>query len=120
MTVQDMRFLEFLRNTYGEGRFTSRDLGVRLLRGDLPEHVRYGNGDPARMFGRWLAARVGLTYRSLTLQKLSRGANTQYWKFGSLTEPGDHLMTYLPPSGVESQTAWYWTSIGLWPDEVVK
>jgi hypothetical protein len=116
MTAQDVRFLTALRDTFGETGFNSVSLAQRIPRVDLPEHVQKGSGDPARMFGRWLANRVGWTYRGLTLQKLSRRDNTQYWRFGTLPadEPATRVMT-LEPSG-----RWYWQDIGLWPDEVVK
>jgi predicted chitinase len=113
-----MRFLTALRQEFGEGRFSSRDIVVRLAETDLPSHVRnrqYAR-DPVRMLGRWLAARVGWGYRGLTFQKLTRSENAQLWKFGTLPadEPEPRLMV-LDPSG-----RWYWQERGLWPDEVVK
>ena len=128
-TVRDLRFLTAVREEFGEARFTSGELPRRLPVDKLPGHVEAGmrnveRRDPARMMGRWLAQRVGWTYRGLTLQKLSRGDSAQYWKFGILP-------TDAPPAGVMvmmgdyqsgrvRESRWHWESIGLWPDEVVK
>jgi hypothetical protein len=123
MTAQDMRFLTAVRNAFGEAAFSSADLFSRLSPADLPSHVQHGDGDPARMFGRWLASRVGWEYRGLTLQKLSRRYSVQQWKFGHLpderpTGVGERMTMHLDETG--KAYLWYWESLGLWPDEVAE
>jgi hypothetical protein len=123
MTPTDKRFLEAVRDHFGERPFSSGVL-VACIPSDLyPDQIVHGmfqaphlRKDPVRMFGGWLPRRVGWEYRGLVLQKLSRKDNTQRWLFG--TPPGKipaNRTMALEPNG-----RWYWQDLGLWPDEVVK